>query len=116
MKFSVVWDPVAAERFKGLETKARASLEARKKSRRTKASRDEGLFKQVDKCINLLKDNPRHPSLNTHEFKSLAHPYNKNEKVFEAYAQHKTPSAYRVLWCYGPEKGYITILAITAHP
>jgi len=38
------------------------------------------------------------------------------EKVFEAYAEHPTPAAYRVFWHYGPEKGVITIIAITPHP
>ena len=34
-----------------------------------------GVFKQVAKTINLLAHNPRHPSLNTHEFHSLENPY-----------------------------------------
>ena len=38
------------------------------------------------------------------------------EKVFEAYAQQRTPGAYRVFWYYGPERGMITIVAITPHP
>jgi hypothetical protein len=29
---------------------------------------------------------------------------------------HNTPAAFRVFWYYGPEKGQITILAITGHP
>jgi hypothetical protein len=38
--------------------------------------------------------------------------------VFEAYAQNRTPGAYRIFWCYGPDKdkGDITITAITPHP
>jgi hypothetical protein len=39
-----------------------------------------------------------------------------NEDVFEAYAQNKTPSAYRLFWHYGPNKGTIPIIAITPHP
>lgn len=81
-----------------------------------KSSRAEGLFKQVHKTITLLTQNPRHPGLQTHEYRSLEHPYNPEEKVFEAYAQHKTSGAYRVFWCYGPEKAQLTIIAITAHP
>jgi len=38
------------------------------------------------------------------------------EKVFEAYAEQKTPAAYRVFWFYGPSRGKITIFAITPHP
>ncbi|MFC1870583.1 hypothetical protein ACFLYE_04890 [Chloroflexota bacterium] len=68
----------------------------------------------VKKAINLLAENPRHPSLQTHEYMSLKGP--KGEKVFEAYAEQKTPAAYRVFWYYGPSRGLITILAITSHP
>ena len=64
--------------------------------------------------MGLLETNLRHPSLNTHEFHSLQGP--AGEKVFEAYVQQQTPGAYRVFWYYGPEKGMITIVAITRHP
>jgi hypothetical protein len=43
-------------------------------------------------------------------------PFDPAAKVFEAYAQNKTPGAYRVFWCYGPEQGEITVIAITPHP
>jgi hypothetical protein len=71
-------------------------------------------YKAVKKTIRLLAENPRHPSLQTHQFFSLRGPH--GEKVLEAYAQRKTPAAYRVFWFYGPSKGKITILAITPHP
>ena len=75
-----------------------------------------GLVKQIKKTLGFLQINPRHPSLHTHAFHSLEHPYQSNEKVFEAYVQQHTPSAYRLFWCYGPQKGQVTILAITPHP
>jgi hypothetical protein len=71
-------------------------------------------LKAVRKCLGFLETNPRHPSLNTHEFRSLKGP--NGEKVFEAYAQQKTAGAYGVFWYYGPERGLITIVAITPHP
>jgi hypothetical protein len=71
-------------------------------------------YKAVKKTIRLLATNPRHPGLQTHEFISLKGP--NGEKVFEAYAEQKTPAAYRVFWYYGPTKGVITIFAITSHP
>ena len=74
------------------------------------------LVKQLKKTLGLLQTNPRHPSLQTHVFHSLEHPYHPKEKVFEAYVQQHTPAAYRLFWCYGPRKGQITILAITPHP
>ena len=71
-------------------------------------------YKAVKKTIELLAENPRHKSLQTHQFFSLKGP--KGEKVFEAYAEQKTPAAYRVFWFYGPSRGKITIFAITHHP
>lgn len=71
-------------------------------------------YKAVRKALGYLQINPRHPGLNTHAYSSVAGP--NGEKVFEAYAENNTPAAYRILWWYGPEKGQITILAITPHP
>jgi hypothetical protein len=81
-----------------------------------KSSRDEGLFKQVEKCVRLLRTDPRHPGLRTHEYSSIENPFDSGQKVFEAYAQNQTPGAYRVFWCYGPGDREITIIAITPHP
>ncbi len=78
---------------------------------------DKGLSKRlkaVRKALGLLETNPRHPSLNTHKFSSLRGP--AGEDVFEAYAESKTPAAYRIFWIYGPENGAITVVAITSHP
>lgn len=116
MAFRLIWEDAASETFSRLQTAAEASLTSRERKKRTKASRQEGLFKQLVKCLDLLAANPRHPGLQTHEFSSLAHPYKSGDKVFEAYVQHRAPGAYRVFWCYGPGKGEITIIAITPHP
>ena len=102
--FTLLWTPEAQAGYDDLKAKAKASLLARKKKAKAKASKAEGLFKQVHKTIQTLASNPKHPGLATHEFHSLPHPYDKKLKVFEAYAQNRTPGAYRVFWCYGPEK------------
>jgi hypothetical protein len=114
MPFSLVWQTVARQTFDQLTADAQAALSQR--HGKGKSTRAEGLFKQVFKCVQLLADNPRHPGLQTHEYYSLIHPYDKNQKVFEAYAQNRTPGAYRIFWCYGPDKNQITIIAITPHP
>jgi hypothetical protein len=78
---------------------------------------DAGLAKRlkaVRKALGLLETNPRHPGLNTHKFSSLKGP--DGEEVFEAYAENRTPAAWRIFWYYGPEMKQITILAITPHP
>lgn len=114
--FKPKWTEVARAEYKRLEKAAKNSLNARKKSSKTKSSKAEGLFKQVQNCIQKLLQNPKHPGLKTHEYSSLEHPYDKKKKVFEAYAQNQTPGAYRVFWCYGPGDDEITIVAITPHP
>lgn len=80
-----------------------------------------GVLKQVRKTLGLLETNPRHPSLKTHKYASISGP--DDEEVFEAYAQNKTPGAYRVFFVYGPDRTeknrripVITIVAITPHP
>ena len=71
-------------------------------------------FRAVRKTLRFLSENPRHPSLQTHEFTSIKGP--EGEKVFEAYAEQSTPAAYRVFWYYGPGENQITVIAITPHP
>jgi len=72
------------------------------------------LYKAAQKCIKLLMVNPRHPGLNTHEYTKLTK--EMGYKIFEAYAENKTPGAYRIFWRYRPEKSIITILSISPHP
>ena len=71
-------------------------------------------YESVKKTIYLLATNPRHNSLQAHEYMSFQGP--NGEKVFKAYAEQKTPAAYRVFWYYGPSKDIITTFAITPHP
>ena len=79
---------------------------------------DLGLRKQkkaVAKTLELLEQNPRHPSLQTHPYYSLKGP--DGEKVFEAYVEQHTPAAYRIFFYYSSAtKGKIVILTITSHP
>jgi hypothetical protein len=82
---------------------------------RLKANSSEKIrCKAIKKTLVYLAQNPRHNSLQTHPFLSLDGP--NGEKVFEAYAQQKTPAAYKVFWYYGLKRGTITVFAITAHP
>lgn len=72
------------------------------------------VLKAVRKTLALMETDLRHPSLQTHEYSALEGI--NGEKVFESYAQNRTPGAYRVFWHYGPQKGQITIVAIVPHP
>ena len=95
--FSLLFTAAAAEHLEQLE-------------------RDRGLAKRlkaVRKTLARLETEPRHPGLQSHEFKSLSNV--QGVKVFESYAEQDTPAAYRVFWYYGPEKGQLTIIAITSH-
>lgn len=78
---------------------------------------DQGLAKRlkaVRKTLARLESGPRHPGLQSHEFRSLSSQH--GVKVFESYAEQNTPAAYRIFWHYGPAKGQLTIIAITSHP
>ena len=114
--FVLVWMKEAKARYATLKAAAEKAAASRQKAGKRKSTKAEGLFKQVNKAIWLLSQDPRHPSLATHEFHSLEHPYDRSRKVFEAYIQQHTPGAYRLFWCYGPSKGNITLIAITSHP
>lgn len=72
------------------------------------------VLKAVRKTLGFMETNLRPPSLNTHEFISFKGP--NGEKVFEAYVQQKTPSAYRIFWHGGPGRKQVTLVAITPHP
>lgn len=78
------------------------------------AQADPSKLKRVYKTFGLLQTNPKHPSLQTHEYRSLKGP--NGEKVFEAYVENKAPAAFRVFWYYGPGRETITVVAVTPHP
>ena len=104
--FTLRWSSQAREQYDALKA---AAL-------RQTAGRLAGLFKQVHKGLTFLAQNPRHPGLNTHKYASIRDPSGQGRDVFEAYAQNRTPGAYRIFFCYGPNRGEITIIAITPHP
>ena len=79
------------------------------------SSKDKAVvLKAVRKTLALMETDLRHSSLQTHEYSGLEG--GKGEKVFESYAQNRTPGAYRIFWHYGPQKGQITVVAIVPHP
>jgi hypothetical protein len=116
MPFTSRWTPGPAEPFRILQSAAQASRRNRQKNKKAKATKAEGLFRQVEKCVRLLLENQRHPGLKMHEFHSIESPLDEKARVFEAYVQNRTPGAYRLFWCYGPDKSEITIIATTLHP
>ncbi len=75
---------------------------------------EEKLRRQMGKTMALLSGNPRHPGLHSHEITSLTARYGR--KVWESYLENNTPKAGRIFWCYGPDKGGITIIGLDPHP
>lgn len=75
---------------------------------------EEKLFKKLTKALNLLRNNPKHNSLATHEIKPLLRRYSM--KVWQSYLDNRTPAAGRLFWVYGPGKNEITIIGLEPHP
>ncbi len=71
-------------------------------------------LKKIKLTLDKLQENPRHPGLHTHKYKSFTG--HKGEEILQSYVENKTPGAFRVFWHYGPDKEVITILAVTPHP
>ena len=100
MRFKITLTDTASEQLRALE------FDADKK--------DLSKLKKVRNFLGYLQTNPKHPSLETHEYSSMSGL--NGEKVWEAYVENRTPAAWRVFWHYGPAKGEITVVAITPHP
>ena len=115
MKFILQWTDVANVQYQEIMERANHPQPA-SRNQKQKSSKQLGLAKQVNKTLALLAENPKYPGLQSHPYDGIANPYTPGKCVWEAYVQNNTPAAYRLFWCYGPEKGQLTILAITAHP
>ena len=90
----------------------RSLCERRKKQ---KLSKGEIIFhNKLGKAFNLLANNPKHPSLTSHEIQSLTKRYGL--KVWESYLENNVPAAGRIFWVYVPNKNEITIIGIEPHP
>ena len=65
-------------------------------------------YKTIGKALYLISQNPGHPKLKTQSVQSLSSRYGMI--VWQSYLEEPSPDAKRILWLYGPKKGYITIL------
>ena len=72
------------------------------------------IFKKWGKALKLLSENPRHPSLKTHDIEVLSERY--GERVWQSYLENKTSGAMRMYWVYGPDQKSITIIGLEPHP
>jgi len=88
--------------------------DAAREAIQTLAAHNDKKLDKVRRTLALMETNLRHPGLHTHKYSGYV---GKNgEEVFEAYVENHTPGAYRIYWHYGPERGIITVVAITPHP
>ena len=72
------------------------------------------LYKKLGKTLHLLSVNPRHQGLESHEISALSNRF--GARVWESYLENNTPSAGRLFWAYGPNRGEITVLGLEPHP
>jgi hypothetical protein len=90
-----------------------ADLSARK-LRNALGKEEEKFFKKLVKTLGLLQENPSHNGLRSHEIEPLTRRF--GFKIFQSYLENNTPSAGRLFWAYGPNRGEITVLGIEPHP
>jgi hypothetical protein len=72
--FDLEWTEEAESVYLKFEQKAIETKVKREKQHQSKSSKQEGLFNQVKKTLQFLKENPRHPGLHIHPYFSLEHP------------------------------------------
>jgi hypothetical protein len=70
--------------------------------------------KQLNKAIQLLESDPRHPGLRSHEIEALSR--RVGVPVFDSYLENQTPAAGRLFWLFGPSRGCITVIGLEPHP
>lgn len=73
-----------------------------------------GRLKRVRTALGRLQLDPDDPALNSHKYVSLAG--KKGEVVWDSYIEHRTPTAGRIYWHYGPGLDRITVVVITPTP
>lgn len=85
------------------------------KAKNNTANKNEkALFKKLLSCLIKLKNDPKYPSLHTHDIESLTKRYGM--KVWQSYLENNKPVAGRIFWVYGPAKNDITIIGLEPHP
>lgn len=71
--FDLQWIDEALRVYRELEQQANEIKSKREKKQKIKSSKQEGLFKQVQKTLRHLRENPRHPGFETRSYSSLEH-------------------------------------------
>lgn len=85
-----------------------------KNQNRTASKNEIQEYKLLRNTLIKLSTDPKYPGLHTHEIDELSARYGM--KVFQSYCENHNPRAMRIYWVYGPQKDYITIVALEPHP
>jgi hypothetical protein len=80
----------------------------------TLTAEEDELADRFGRALGHLRDDPRHPGLQSHEIDDLTRRYGR--KVFQSYLENHTPAAGRFYWVYGPAQGEIAIIGLEPHP
>lgn len=80
----------------------------------TLSKEEQQFFKKWVKTMGYLRENPRHPSLQSHDIEPMTRRY--GFKVWQSYLENKKSGARRMFWAYGPGRKEISILGIEPHP
>jgi hypothetical protein len=68
---------------------------------------------RVKNALERLAQNPRHNGLHTHTIRRLTGP--NGAQLWQSYVDNGTPDAWRIMWCYGPERAQITVVRVGPH-
>ncbi len=79
----------------------------------TLSGEERTLLERWAKAIRLLRRDPSHPGLRTHESDALTRRYGRT--VFQSYLG-QGEQARRLYWVYGPERREITIIGLEPYP
>jgi hypothetical protein len=77
---------------------------------------DLGKYRKVVRCLAKLEQDPNYPSLASHRFETIKTLGPDREPIGESYVENDAPSAGRIWWFYGPDRGEITVVNIGPHP
>lgn len=75
------------------------------KLRKPKGNPDK--LRRVEKALALLRENPRHPRLRTHQMANTG-----NATRWISYVENATPGAWRIYWSYGKTKAQIEVISV----
>ena len=73
-------------------------------------------WNKINKALQFLKNNPRHPSLQAHKWDTLKGRALDGGDIWTAYVENNTPAAWRIFFFYDSrEQGLIHVVTMGPH-